>query len=202
MFFSFDGLDGVGKSTQLELFCDWLRERGNRVVTCRDPGSTPLGDRIREILLHSEADTPIASRAEMLLYMAARAQLVDEVIRPALERGETVVSDRFLLANLVYQGHAAGVSLDDLRSVGTIAIDGVIPTRVIVLDLPPEEADNRIQGPRDRMESRGEAYRQRLREGFLAEAAADPDRIAVIDAAGSIFEVHQRIRKLVGPLFD
>ncbi|MEM1303475.1 MAG: dTMP kinase, partial [Planctomycetota bacterium] len=89
MFFSFDGIDGVGKSTQLRLFSDWLTERGHAVVTCRDPGSTALGERVRELLLHSGDETPISSRAEMLLYMAARAQLVEEVIRPALGRGET-----------------------------------------------------------------------------------------------------------------
>src|SRR5690348_17585292 len=106
MFFSFDGLDGVGKTTQIERFLAWLAERGHDVVRCQDPGSTPLGEAVRELLLGHRV--PIARRAEMLLFMAARAQLVDEVIRPALERGQTVVSDRYLLANAVYQGHAGG----------------------------------------------------------------------------------------------
>src|SRR5262245_29446614 len=99
MFFSFDGIDGVGKTTQMQLFCQWLAERGEEVVSCRDPGSTPLGERVREILLASGEETPISPRSEMLLYMAARAQLVDQVIHPALQAGKTVVSDRFLLAN-------------------------------------------------------------------------------------------------------
>src|SRR5690606_16165715 len=103
MFFSFDGIDGVGKSTQIELFLDWLRtEKRLTVTSCRDPGSTPLGERIRELLLASSNQVAIDRRAEMLLYMAARAQLVEEVVRPALARGETVVSDRYLLANVVY----------------------------------------------------------------------------------------------------
>src|SRR5262245_41764155 len=127
MFFSFDGIDGVGKTTQMDLFCAWLRERGEEVVTCRDPGSTPLGEKVREILLHSGDDTPIARRSEMLLYMAARAQLVEEVIRPALAAGKTIVSDRYLLANLVYQGHAGGLDLESVRKVGLVAIDGVEP---------------------------------------------------------------------------
>src|SRR5688572_15800240 len=105
MFFSFDGVDGVGKSTQIQLFCQWLRESGRDVVICRDPGSTPLGEQIRSILLDSH-DLAIDRRAEMLLYMAARAQLVEQVIRPALAAGQTVISDRFLIANIVYQGHA------------------------------------------------------------------------------------------------
>src|SRR5262245_11926005 len=101
MFFSFDGIDGVGKSTQLRLFCEWLTAQGRDPVVCRDPGSTPLGEEIRKILLASHDSTPIGPRSEMLLYMAARAQLVDEVIRPALAAGRIVVSDRYLLANVV-----------------------------------------------------------------------------------------------------
>ena len=108
MFFSFDGLDGVGKSTQMRLFCQWLEEQGRNVVVCRDPGSTPLGERVRALLLDSDDATPIGLRSEMLLYMAARAQLVDDIIRPALATGKDVVSDRFLLANIVYQGYAGG----------------------------------------------------------------------------------------------
>src|SRR5205823_183886 len=104
MFFSIDGGDGTGKSTQIELLCEWLRSQGHQVVTCRDPGSTPLGEAIRDILLHRE-DLAIGRRSEMLLYMAARAQLVAEVIRPALQSDKIVVADRFLLANVAYQGY-------------------------------------------------------------------------------------------------
>ena len=108
MFFSIDGGDGTGKSTQIERFCAWLESLGREVVTCRDPGSTPLGEAVRELLLNRH-DLSIHRRSEMLLYMAARAQLVEEVIRPALDEGKTVVSDRYLLANVVYQGHAGGL---------------------------------------------------------------------------------------------
>src|SRR5437868_6589400 len=120
MFFSFDGIDGVGKSTQLELFVQWLRESGRDVVSCRDPGSTELGEAIRKILL-ADFETPIARRSEMLLYMAARAQLVEQVIRPALARGQVVVCDRFLLANVVYQGYAGGLDVETLWNVGRVA---------------------------------------------------------------------------------
>lgn len=202
MFFSFDGIDGVGKSTQLRLFSDWLTERGHAVVTCRDPGSTALGERVRELLLHSGDETPISSRAEMLLYMAARAQLVEEVIRPALGRGETVVSDRFLTANIVYQAHAGGLPIDHVRSVGDVTVDGIQPDGVVVLDMRPEEADDRLQRPLDRMEDRGQQYRQKLREGFLAEAARVPERIVVVDAAGSIDEVHRRVVAALTPMLN
>ncbi len=172
MFFSFDGLDGVGKTTQMDLFVEWLGEHGHDVVRCHDPGSTPLGEAIRAILLgHRE---PISRRAEMLLFMAARAQLVDEVIRPALEAAKTVVSDRFLLANVVYQGHAGGLDVQTIWRIGRVTTAGILPDLVFVLDMPPAAAAGRIDRQRDRMESQGAAYDARLRQGFLAEAAEDP----------------------------
>jgi dTMP kinase len=150
MFFSFDGLDGVGKSTQRTLFIDWLTAQGHDVVCCQDPGSTPLGEAVRAILLGHRL--PIARMSEMLLFMAARAQLVEEVIRPALARGQTVVSDRYLLANVVYQGHAGGLDVDTIWRIGGVATDGVMPDAVFVLDMPPRAAAERIARPLDRME--------------------------------------------------
>jgi len=193
MFFSFDGLDGVGKTTQIQLFVEWLRTAGHDVVTCQDPGSTPLGEALRGILLgHSY---PIAGASEMLLFMAARAQLVEEVIRPALARGQTVVSDRYLLANLVYQGHAGGLDIEAVRRVGEVATAGIMPDAVFLLDLPPQQAAQRMTRDLDRMESRGDAYQARLREGFLTEAARDPRRIVVIDASRPIDDVQAAIRE-------
>lgn len=195
MFFSFDGIDGVGKSTQIELFLDWLRTEKRLVVTsCRDPGSTPLGERIRELLLSSHDQVAIDRRAEMLLYMAARAQLVEEVIRPALARGETVVSDRYLLANVVYQGHAGGLDPKLVEQVGEVAIAGVRPDCVFLLDMPVEEADRRLARTLDRMEQQGDEFRQRLRQGFLAEARRS-ETIRVIDASQSIEGVQHDIRR-------
>jgi dTMP kinase len=172
MFFSFDGIDGVGKSTQLRLFCEWLASIGREPVVCRDPGSTDLGERIRGILLAKDDATPISLRSEMLLYMAARAQLVDEVIRPALAAARIVVSDRFLLANVVYQGHAGGLDVETVREVGAAAVAGVMPDCTFLLDMDPAAALTRVGRPLDRVERRGDAYRDRLRAGFLAEAQA------------------------------
>jgi dTMP kinase len=200
MFFSFDGIDGVGKSTQMELFCQWLRQRGVELVTCRDPGSTPLGERVRDILLHSDGATPIGRRAEMLLYMAARAQLVDDVIRPALAAGKTVVSDRYLLANIVYQGYAGGLDVEAIREVGTVAVDGVCPDAVFLLDMSPAAANARLRRSLDRMESQGDAYRDRLRRGFLEEAARIGNRIHVIDADCPIESVQAGIRGIAEEL--
>jgi dTMP kinase len=200
MFFSFDGIDGVGKSTQVNLFVESLRERGLEVVVCRDPGSTALGERVRELLLSHDAATAIGRRSEMFLYMAARAQLVDEVIRPALAAGKVVVSDRYLLANVVYQGHAGGLDAAAIWQVGRVATDGVEPDCVFVLDMPPQVADRRINRPLDRMEQQGDEYRSRLREGFLAEAAASGGRIRVIDAGREIPQVQADIWRIAEPL--
>ena len=194
MFFSIDGVDGVGKSTQMSLFCDWLRSRGEEVVSCRDPGSTPLGERIRDILLHAGADTPIDRRAEMLLYMAARAQLTEEVIRPALAEGKTVVSDRFLLANLAYQGHAGGVDVASIRRVGQVTTGDVLPDCVFLLDMAPEAARDRLARDLDRMENQTDGYRQRVRAGFLKEAERPEHHAVVIDASRPIDEVQTAIR--------
>jgi dTMP kinase len=200
MFFSFDGIDGVGKTTQMDLFCQWLRQRGADVVACRDPGSTPLGERIRDILLHGDGDTPIGRRAEMLLYMAARAQLVDDVLRPALAAGKTVVSDRYLLANIVYQGHAGGLDLEAIRQVGAVAVDGVYPDAVFLLDMSPSAAAGRLRRTLDRMERQGGDYRQRLRAGFLAEAARAENRIHLIDADRPAETVQAEIRSIADAL--
>jgi dTMP kinase len=202
MFFSFDGIDGTGKTTQMDLCCDWLRLRGYEVVPCRDPGSTPLGERVREILLHSDAATPIGRRGEMLLYMAARAQLVEQVIRPALAANKIVVSDRYLLANLVYQGHAGGLDVEAVRRVGLVAIDGTEPDAVFLLDMSPAAADRRLNRELDRMERQGNDYRQRLRDGFLAEAARAQGRIHVIDAGRSVEAVQAEIRQIAGKLLQ
>jgi dTMP kinase len=196
MFFSFDGIDGAGKSTQVRLFVEALRGRGCDVVDCRDPGSTQVGERIRELLLNSGAATAIGSRSEMLLYMAARAQLVDEVIRPALSAGKIVVSDRFLLANVVYQGHAGGLDPDAIWQVGHVATQGIEPDHIFVLDMAPHDARKRFDRPLDRMENRDADYQARVRDGFLAEAARSDGRIHVIDAARSIEEVQADVWKI------
>lgn len=194
MFFSFDGVDGAGKSTQIERFCRWLTAQGRDVVTCRDPGGTPLGENIREILLGSTS--PIHRRAEMLLFMASRAQLVEEFIRPALAAGKTVVSDRYLLANIVYQAHAGGLSADEVRTVGEIAIAGVRPTLTFLLDIDPEIAVQRIGRAPDRMEAFGLDYQRRVRDGFLLEARARPDEIFVLDATRDPAEIEAEIQAI------
>jgi len=192
MFFSFDGIDGAGKSTQINLLADWLRAKGQEVVTCRDPGSTELGEKLRALLLEHHG-TPIHRRSEMLMYMAARAQLVEEVIRPALSAGKSVISDRYLLANVVYQAHAGGLSADEVWQVGRVTVAGVMPDLTFVLDLPAATAAARFNRAPDRMESQGLEYMEKVRQGFLLEAAKRPTEIVVVDATAAAEVVHRNV---------
>lgn len=198
MFITFDGGDGCGKSTQIKLLADRLAGRAVETVLCRDPGSTPLGDVVREILLRRK-DLEICTTAEMLLFMTARAQMVEEVIRPAIQAGKTVLSDRYLLSNFVYQSFAGGLPLDAMRSVAQVATGGLLPDLGFVLDLPYETAQERIgsRGTPDRMEGKGEEYHRRVRQGFLELASLDPERYIILDASGSVEAVHRQICKVV-----
>ncbi len=196
MFISIDGGDGVGKSTQVALLCQWLEQAGHSVVRCRDPGTTALGEAVRELLLNHH-DLHVCRRAEMLLYMAARAQLAEELIRPALQQGKIVVSDRYLLANVVYQGYGGGLDVEALWRVGELATDGLMPDLTMLLDMPAEAALARIARTHDRMEQQGLEFHCRVREGFLKEAARQPDKIVVIDAARPPEAVQADIRATV-----
>jgi dTMP kinase len=195
-FIVLEGIDGAGKSSQVEPLIAWLRVCGRTVTTCRDPGATSTGDAIRAILLDRH-DLQLAPTSEMLLYMAARAQLVAEVIQPSLARGEWVVSDRYLLANIVYQGHAGGLDPDTIRQVGAVATGGLEPDLVLLLDVDLETAARRLARPLDKLENRGDEYRGRLRAGYLAEAARRPDRIAVVDATGDPQTVQANLRAAI-----
>lgn len=196
MFVSFDGVDGAGKSTQIRLLAEALKSRGHQVLTCRDPGGTPLGETLRQLLL-GHHETSIHSRSEMLLYMASRAQLVEEVIRPALAEGKVVISDRYLLANVVYQGHAGGLEPDDVWSVGRVAVGGIMPDLVFVLDMPAARATLRIERAHDRMESRGLEYLTKVRDGFLVEAHLNREHIHILDADRPPGTIHADVLALV-----
>ncbi len=194
MFLVWDGLDGAGKSTQLERLADWLREAGHVVVGCRDPGSTQLGNQVRQLVLQ-KSSIAIAPRSEMLLFMVARCQLVQEIIRPALAAKSIVLCDRFQMSTLVYQGHGGHVPLEEIRAVGQIATGGLEPTHTFVLDLPTEVALLRIGRGLDRMESRGVEYLERVRQGFLAEAHRAAERCTLIDARRTADEMAREIQE-------
>ena len=194
-FISLDGLDGAGKSTQCRLLASWLREQGRPVTECHDPGGTALGVQLRTLLLtHRGA---MSAMCEALLFMASRAQLVDEIMRPALDEGQVVISDRFLLANVVYQGHAGGIDPQRLWDIGLLATGGLEPDVTFVLDLPLELSTARRSGAADRIESRDLDYHRRVRAGFLAEAQRRPDRVEVIDASRPVDQVQLAIRAVL-----
>ena len=201
MFITFDGIDGVRPGTQIKLLAEWLTEQGHDVLTCRDPGSTPLGEALRDILL-SDRIARIDRTSQMLLYMAARAQLVDEVIRPALEQGKTVLSDRFLLSNVVYQGYAGGLPVEDVWTVGRVACQGLLPDLMLVLDMPVQRAATRLQRTLDRLEREGDTVLRQRREGFLAAAAAQPQLILALDADRPIDVLQADIRTAVTRLLE
>jgi dTMP kinase len=199
-FIALDGLDSSGKSTQCRLLAGWLRKRGYTVVECADPGGTPIGDKIRGLLLDRQQH--MAVMCEALLFMASRAQLTTEVIQPALSSGHAVVADRYLLSNVVYQGHAGGLDPDQLWQVGRLATGGLEPTLTLVLDLPIEAAHTRRARPSDRVESRGRQFHAEVRQGFLEEARRWPERIRVVDATQPVAVVHERICQDVACLLD
>lgn len=195
-FISLDGIDGTGKSTQCRLLVGWLNANGVPAIGCSDPGGTAVGDELRKILLSSRAD--ISHRAEALLFMASRAELVDKVIRPNLEAGRVVISDRFIAANVAYQGHGHGLPAGDIWTIGRFSSSGLVPSLTVILDLPVELAVTRRGRSADRMESRGLEYLERVRLGFLAEAARDSKTFHVMDASGDISIVQSELRRLVG----
>jgi dTMP kinase len=194
-FIALDGIDGTGKSTQCRLLVDWLNAASISAIACADPGGTPLGDQLRQILLASRSE--MSPRAEALLFMASRAELVARVIRPALESQKAVVCDRFITANVAYQGYAHGLSAEELWSVGRFATGGLLPDLTFILDLPVDEAAARRGRAADRMEARGRDYLERVRTGFLREAARHPETIRVLDAAPSIAVVQAELRSIV-----
>lgn len=197
MFIVLDGIDGGGKSTQLELTDHWLKARGHTVTRCADPGSTELGLTLRSLLLN-QSRVPICAWSEALLFTAARSQLLSEVIRPALARGEIVLCDRYIMSTIVYQGHAGGLPVDALWRVNTEATQNLWPDVTILLDLPADIARTRWGNQPDRMESRGDQYFQQVRQGFLHEAGRWPSGVYTVDATQTADEVQQQIQALIG----
>lgn len=206
LFLSFEGGEASGKSVQAARLADWLRAQGREVVAVREPGSTPVGERVRDIVLHAQ-EIPLAPNAQALLYSTARAQLVRDVIRPALVAGAVVIVDRFFDSTLAYQGYGHGADLAQLRAVTDFAVGDTRPDRTFLLDLPVESAERRAQSRKpgrawDRFESEARAFHERVRQGYLELAAAEPRRFAVIDAGRGEEDVAADIRRDVERLLS
>jgi dTMP kinase len=199
-FITIDGPDGGGKTTQAQRLAAHLIDRGVPTHLTREPGGTWLGERIRDLLLERTGSTaPTDPLADALLFNAARRQLVREVIRPSLEAGTTVVCARYTDSTLAYQGHGAGVDLDRLRALADTATDGLHPDLTIVLDLPVDVGlARKAPGDVTRFEAEYDlAFHRRVRDGFLAIAAAEPDRVVVVDATGSVDQVSAAVAEAV-----
>ena len=191
-FLVFDGPDGSGKSTQFRRLVDLVEGHGTRVCEVREPGGTFIGEQIRRLLLDPSVKEEVDLRCEMLLFMASRAQLLAQKIRPALARGELVLADRFISSTLAYQGAAGGLPIADILRVGQVALQATWPDLVVVFDVDEETAAQRINpllrerefnADRDRMEAKGSAFHRRVRRGYLDQAADDPSRYLVLDAS-------------------
>ena len=205
-FITFEGGEGCGKSTQIRLLADRLRAAGKGVLLTREPGGTALAEKIRT-LVREESDDPPNSRAETLLFLASRAQVVEGVIRPALESGTWVLCDRFADSTFAYQGYGRGLDLDELRRINSFATGGLAPDRTILLNVSPEVSAKRMRAREaatntgaDRMEKAGEDFHIRLGQGFLELAAAEPERFSVIQADGAVEEVEEAVWNSIQPM--
>lgn len=190
MFVTFEGLDGSGKSTQAELLQARLEEDGLDVVATREPGGTELGEGIRDLVLHGGHVGPWA---EALLYVAARAQLVDDVIRPALERGASVICDRYVDSSIAYQGVGRELGLERVLDLNLAAVGGLLPDRTFLLELDPNEVSSRIQRHFDRLEREGDDFRARTAAGYRELATRFPERIVVLDAMRPAAELAEEV---------
>ncbi|MBP3406159.1 MAG: dTMP kinase [Kiritimatiellae bacterium] len=205
-FITFEGGEGCGKSTQIRLLAERLRAAGKEVLLTREPGGTALAEKIRS-LVREESDDPPNSRAETLLFIASRAQVVESVIRPALASGTWVLCDRFADSTFAYQGYGRGLDLEELKRINSFATGGLEPDRTILLNVSPEVSAKRMRAREaatntdaDRMEKAGDSFHSRLRQGFLELAAAEPDRFSVIQADGSVEEVEESVWNSIQPM--
>ena len=200
VFITFEGGDGSGKSTQIQSVRDWFESRGREVIVTREPGGTELGTEIRRLVQNGPED--VDARTEALLYAADRAYHVATVIRPALERGAVVLGDRYIDSSLAYQGAARSLGVDEIASLSAWATQGLYPSLTFLLDLPPEVGARRRTDAPDRMERESMDFHERVRHEYLRLADAEPERIVVIDAVGTVDEVFSEIRGVLVERFD
>ncbi len=207
LFITFEGTEGCGKSTQIELLAQRLRALGHRVRTLREPGGTPIGEDIRHTLKHSKVNVTMTYETELLLMNASRAQLVRETIRPALAVGEIVLSDRFYDSTTAYQGYGRGLDLELVKGVIDFAVGETRPDLTLLLHVPPEVSAERLQSRqstlpfvRDRLEEGDQHFFARVAQGYEAIAAAEPDRVRVVNGAAPVEVVCENIWDLVRPV--
>jgi len=195
-FITFEGSEGCGKSTQSRLLCAYLRSKGCDVLYLREPGATKISEKVRKILLDKKNDA-MSVECEMLLYMAARAQIVAECIKPALAKGRIVVCDRFLDSTIAYQGYGLGMDISLIKSIGSFVTQGIYPDLTILLDVPLKKGLKHRDGRQDRIEQRSLSYHARVRRGYFQLAKAEPARIKIVKIQRDLRDTQENIRKII-----
>ncbi len=195
LFITFEGADGCGKTTQLKLLAEDLMMRGYDVVITREPGAKGLGEKIREILLNYDGD--VSDRCESFLFLADRAQHIDMIVNPAVETGKIVLCDRHTDSSVAYQGYGRGLPVERIKMLNELAVNGRHPDLTIVFDIDVETSMSRVGDEKDRLESAGMEFFNRVRNGYLEIAKQEPQRVKVLNAAKSIDEIQKDVKKLV-----
>ena len=198
LFITFEGADGCGKSTQMKLLKEYLQNKGYEVVETREPGGKGLGEKIREILLNYDGE--VSDRCESFLFLADRAQNIDVIVKPAIQQGKIVLCDRHTDSSVAYQGYGRGLNIDEINRLNTLATGGMKPDLTYVFDVDIETSMARVGGEKDRMESAGKEFFNKVRNGYLELAKQEPDRIKVINSTNPIDVVFQDVLKEIQPL--
>ncbi|MFI3301269.1 MAG: dTMP kinase [Candidatus Gastranaerophilales bacterium] len=195
MFITFEGADGCGKTTQLKLLAEYLVQKGYDVVITREPGAVGLGEKIREILLNYEGE--VSSRAEAFLFLADRSQHIDNLIKPSINQGKIVLCDRHTDSTVAYQGYGRGQDLERIRLLNEIAVDNVVPDLTFVFDIDVETSMSRVGNEKDRMESAGVEFHNRVRDGYLKIASENTRRIRVLNSARCIEDINKEVVQIM-----
>lgn len=195
LFITFEGIDGCGKSTQLNLLADYLKSKGNDIIITREPGAKGLGEKLREILLNYEGE--VSSNCEAFLFLADRAQHIDKIVKPAIESGKIVLCDRHTDSTIAYQGYGRLVNLEQIKMLNEIATSGFVPDLTFIFDLDTETAFSRVGKTQDRMEAAGVEFFERVRKGYLEIAKQEPNRVKVINSKDSIENIFKQVKEMV-----
>ena len=195
LFITLEGADGCGKTTQLNLLKEYLTSRGYEIVVTREPGGKGLGEKLREILLNYDGE--VSDRCEAFLYLADRAQNIDTIIKPAINSGKIVLSDRHTDSSVAYQGYGREQNIDNINMLNELAVNGVHPDLTIVFDIDTETSMARVGAEKDRLESAGIEFHKRVRNGYLEIAKKNPQRIKVVDASQTIEDVQRDVIKII-----
>lgn len=198
LFITFEGADGCGKTTQMSMLSDYLKTNGYDVVLTREPGAKGLGEKVREILLNYDGE--VSDRCESFLFLADRAQNIDVIVEPAIKQGKIVLCDRHIDSTVAYQGYGRGLDIERINLLNNLATNGKKPDITFVFDIDVETSMSRVGKEKDRMESAGVEFHNRVRHGYLELAKKEPERIKVIDASRSIEEIHKEVVKIISEI--